>query len=470
MIPAFDRACLEYEDEDEDEDEDMMHDSRWNDLLQEVEAARQHFHVPGVGLGILADGQLLTGGVGVTDLRAPLDVDGDTLFQIGSISKTFTATLAAILAQQGRLDLDAPLRSYMPDFQVADPDVSQRVTPRILFSHTAGWLGDYFETENPSLASAVERMRWLPQTYPLGQLWSYNNASFYVAGRLIEVVTGKPFAQVVQEDLLTPLGMSDTGYRLTDLLTAKVAMGFSAVYGDEGTPQPGRWYGVGAVDPVGGLSSTARDMLRWAQFTIDGRDNEGKERLSLTSRELLRELRVPAEVQNHVGLCWFTRDLNGVRLMWHGGSMRYQQSRLIIAPERGFAIIALTNSERGSELIDRLMKTVLPSFLDITDTPPAAIPGERSALEPYVGRYSAALMQCDISLEDDTLWLRVTRTRGLVGEEEGEPFPPVRLALTATPDVLLAIDPPYENEQLEFLRNGGDIAWLRLGGRVHRRG
>lgn len=448
----------------------MVNDSRWDDLLLEAEAARQHFHVPGVGLGILADGQAYTGGVGVTDLRAPLQIDGDTLFQIGSISKTFTAALAALLAQQGRLDLDAPLRGYLPDFQVADPDASERATPRILFSHTAGWLGDYFETENSSLASTVERMRWLPQTYPLGQLWSYNNASFYVAGRLIEVVTGKPFAQVAREELLTPLGMTDTGYRLTDLLTAKVAMGFSAIYGDDGAPRPGRWYGVGAVDPVGGLSSTAKDMLRWARFTSDGRDDEGQERLSLASRELLRELRVPAEVDDFVGLCWFTRDLEGVRLMWHGGSMRYQQSRLIIAPERGFAFIALTNSERGSELIDRLMKTVLPTYLGIADPPPAAVPGERPALEPYVGRYSAALMQCDITLEDDALWLRAARTRGLVGQDEGEPIPPTRLALTATPDVLLALDPPFENELAEFLREDGDIAWLRMGGRVHKRG
>lgn len=448
----------------------MVNDSRWNDLLQEAESARQHFHVPGVAIGILADGVAHTGGVGVTDLRAPLDVDGDTLFQIGSISKTFTAALAAMLAQQGRLDLDAPLRTYMPDFQVADADASERVTPRILFSHTAGWLGDYFETGIPSLATVTERMRWLPQTYPLGQLWSYNNASFYVAGRLIEVVAGKPFAQVAQEDLLIPLSMNDTGYRLTDLLTAKVAMGFSAIYGEEGTPQPGRWYGVGAVDPVGGLSSTAKDMLRWARFTSDGRDDEGKERLSLASRELLHELRVPAEVHDHVGLCWFTRDLDGVRLMWHGGSMRYQQSRLIIAPERGFAFIALTNSERGSELIDRLMKTVLTTYLGISDTLPEAVPGERSALEPYVGRYSAALMQCDITLEEDTLWLRAARTRGLVGAEEGEPIPPTRLALTDFPDVLLALDPPYENARAEFLREAGNITWLRLGGRVHKRG
>ena len=247
-------------------------------------------------------------------------------------------------------------------------------------------------------------MRWLPQTYPLGQLWSYNNASFYVAGRLIEVITGKTFAQVVRDELLTPLGMSDTGYRLTDLLTAKVAMGFSAVYGEEGTPQPGRWYGVGAVDPVGGLSSTAKDMLRWARFTIDGRDDEGKESISQASRELLRELRVPAEVQEFVGLCWFTRDLGGVRLMSHGGSMRYQQSRLIIAPERGFAIIALTNSERGSEMIDR-RKPPSPAISISRRRRRKPVPADRATLAPYEGRYHAAL--CNTTF----LW-RVTMPSG----------------------------------------------------------
>jgi CubicO group peptidase (beta-lactamase class C family) len=448
----------------------MPNDARWDHLLAGAEEAREHYHVPGVGIGILADGETRAGGLGVTDPRAPLEVDGDTLFQIGSISKTFTAALAALLAQRGRLDLDAPLRTYLPEFQVADATASAKVTPRVLFSHTAGWLGDYFETDNPTLASAVERMHWLPQVYPLGQLWSYNNASFYVAGRLIEVITGKTFAQAAKEELLDPLGMTNTGYRLTDLLTAKVAMGFSAVYGEGDTPQPGRWYGVGAVDPVGGISSTANDILRWARFTIDGRDDAGNEILSAASRETLRELRVPSGLGEYVGLSWFTREVDGVRLMSHGGSMRYQQSRLIIAPERGFAIIALTNSERGSEMIDRVAKAALRQYLRIEEPKPETVPGDRAALAAYEGRYTAALANYAITLEDDTLWLRYSRNEDAPGEDTSPPVPPSRMALTTTPDVLLALDPPFEDDRAEFLREGGDITWLRIGGRVHRRG
>ena len=226
-------------------------------------------------------------------------------------------------------------------------------------------------------------MRWLPQTYPIGQLWSYNNASFYVAGRLIEVVTGKPFAQVAREELLTPLGMTDTGYRLTDLLTAKVAMGFSAVYGDDGIPQPAA--GMASARSISSAASRRppRTCCAGHGSPAMAATMRARNDLSLASRELLRELRVPAEVDDFVGLCWFTRDLDGVRLMWHGGSMRYQQSRLIIAPERGFAFIALTNSERGSE--HRPPDENGPStYLGISDTRPAAVPGDRSSSSPML--------------------------------------------------------------------------------------
>lgn len=243
-------------------------------------------------------------------------------------------------------------------------------------------MGDDFQMEPLSLAQATDRMRWLPQTYPIGQLWSYNNAAFYVAGRLIEVITGKPFAQVAREELLAPLSMNDTGYLLTDLLTARVAMGFSAVYEEGQTPKPGRWYGVGAIDPVGGLSSTANDILRWARFTIDGRDNAGALILSEATRELLRELRVLAGPDEYVGLCWFTREVEGGHFMSHGGSMRFQQSRLVIAPERGFALVALTNSERGSEMIDRVAKAALRAYLDIEEPTPTTIPADGTALAP----------------------------------------------------------------------------------------
>lgn len=447
----------------------MARDARWQQVLDEAKAARKRYHVPGVAIGVLDAGAVTTTGLGVTDPRAPLEVDGDTLFQIASISKTFAAAMAALLAQRGQLDLDAPLRRYLPDFQVADADVAEQVTPRVLFSHTAGWLGDFFQTDVHSLSQAVDRMRWLPQTYSLGQLYSYNNAAYYVAGRLIEVLTGKLYAQAVRDELLQPLGMRDTGYVLTDLLTAKVAMGFSAVYDDDATPNPGRWYGAGAVDPVGGLSSTANNVLRWARFTIDGRDDAGNEILDADTRQMLRELRTPAGLGGYIGLTWFTRDVGGIRLMSHDGSMRFQTSRLLIAPERKFALVILTNSERGSELIDRVAKTALRAYLGIAEPEPQAVPADRAALAPYEGTYRGALATYTLAFEGDDFRLRAERNREAPGEDISPPIPPTRLALTTDSDVLLALDPPFEHARPEFLREGGEIVWMRFGGRVNRR-
>jgi CubicO group peptidase (beta-lactamase class C family) len=448
----------------------MSADSRFAALMEAAAAAQEACHVPGMAIGVLADGEALTEGLGVTDPRAPLGVDADTLFQIGSISKTFAGTLAALLAQRGRLDLDAPLTEYMPEFHVADADATKRVTPRHLLSHNAGWLGDHFEMENPSLELAVARMRWMPQLYPLGEQWSYNNAAFYVAGRLLEVVGGKPYAMQIKGEFLDPLGMKDTGYRLTDLLTAKVAMGFSAVYKPEDEAKPGRWYGVGAVDPVGGLSSTVNNLLRWARFMIDGKDDAGNEILNSETREALRELRTPGAVDSFNGLSWFTQDVEGVRLMHHGGSMIYQESLLLIAPERNFAFVALTNSERGSEAIRPVKQAALSAFLDIAEPELQTVDRDIERFAQYAGEYQAALSAYDLTLEGDTLMLKARPEAGSLAKVKSPEPPPTRLALTERADILKAIDVPWTGSLAEFLRDDqGNIVWMRIGGRVHRR-
>ena len=270
--------------------------------------------------------------------------------------------------------------------------------------------------------------------------------------------------------LFTPLGMKDSAYRIEDVLTPKVAMGFSAVYEDGQTPQPGRWYGQGAISAGGGISSTARDMLRWAQFTIDGHDDAGTELLSPPSRALLSELRYPNGPDSYVGFTWFTRDAAGTRLMSHAGSMLFQTSTLLIAPAHGFALIILTNSERGYELIERVSKEALRAYLDIEEPATKPLPGSVEALAPYAGHYTAAIANIKVGLADDTLWMKPVRKRVGSSEQVSPPTPPSRLALTAQPDVLLALDPPFTGGRAAFLRDDtGAIAWLRSGSRLYRR-
>ena len=174
------------------------HNSTWDKLCEFTEAARVSKKVPGVVLGILSGGEIKAAGFGVTNLDHPLDVTPETLFQIGSITKTFTGTLIMKWSKMEQLDLDAPVRTYLPEFKVVDETVSQNVTIRHLLTHTSGWFGDFFHDTGPgddAGAKYMADMADLEQLAPMGEVWSYNNAGFYLAGHLIEVVTGKSYQE-----------------------------------------------------------------------------------------------------------------------------------------------------------------------------------------------------------------------------------------------------------------------------------
>ena len=134
----------------------------------------------------------------------------DTLFQIGSISKTFTGTAMMRLVEQGKVELSAPLRRYLPEFRVKDADASARATVQDTLTHMGGWEGDFFadpSSGDDALQRQVEGMATLEQTGKPGEMWGYNNAGFYAAGRVIEVITGQPFEKALKAGVLDPLGL-----------------------------------------------------------------------------------------------------------------------------------------------------------------------------------------------------------------------------------------------------------------------
>src|SRR5580658_10634149 len=182
----------------------------FNAICDRVPDAMTRHKVPGVALGITCDGRDFARGFGITSVNHPLPVDEETLFQIGSTTKTFTATAAMRLVEAGKLDLDTPIRTYLPEFTMRDPSVTEGATMRHLLTHTGGWEGDFFPDTgdgDDALAKFVALMAQLPQLTPLGTVWSYNNAAFALAGRVIEVLSGKTFEAALTELVLKPLGL-----------------------------------------------------------------------------------------------------------------------------------------------------------------------------------------------------------------------------------------------------------------------
>ena len=435
----------------------------FDDLCASIEASLVETGIPGAAVSLMRGGEEHGAGFGVTSVENPLAVTPETLFQIGSITKTFTGTVAMALVERGDLDLDVPVRRYLPTLELADKDVAARVTMRHLLTHTAGWVGDYF-ADHGSGDDALERMVAdlvrLPQLAPLGELWSYNNAGFYLAGRVIEVVTGEVYERVVHELLLEPLTLEQTLFAAEDVMTRRFAVGHHLA--EEGPPTVARPWSIGrAHHAAGGLASSVRDLLRYAQFHLS--DGEG-----IVSRPSLDEMQRPAvraeSIFGWVGITWSVDDSTGVRIISHGGGTNGQVSWLAILPDQETALAIVTNHQRGGEVI-AAAKAVLLEAVGAAGTERIAV-----VLDPseHLGTYGSPLADVELRRDGDGLEL-VVRHRGGFPAEDSPPMPnppPAPVAFYER-DKLFVPDGPEKGTEAEFLRgHDGRIAWLRFDGRV----
>lgn len=424
----------------------------------------ERFAIPGVSVGICRGSEHEVAGFGVTSVENPLPVDGDTLFQIGSITKTYTATAALRLVEQGHLELDEPVRTYLPDLRLADEQAATNVTMRHLLSHTGGWTGDYFDLLGPgddALALMVERLDRLEQLTPLGEVWSYNNAGFYIAGRVIEVVTGKPFEVALSELVLAPLGLERSFFFADDVLTHRFAVGHDL------SGAVARPWGIGrAAAPVGGLVASVRELLAYARLQWEP---------GVLTQGSLDAMRVPhAEVSlalgDSFGLGWFLSERDSRSFLTHGGATNGQQALLVVCPRERLALAVLTNHDNGSALYMELRTEVLRSELGIEPLPDPTVELSQAELAEYAGEYDSVLYLARLSTSDHGLVLDVI-PKGGFPTPDSPPTPgppPTRLAFEAA-DAVIALDPPMTGERSEFLRGpDGRIAWYRCGGRLLR--
>lgn len=429
----------------------------------------KRLRIPGVAVGVWHKGREYAAGFGVTSVENPLPVTPDTLFQVGSISKTFTGTLLVQLAEQGRLDLDAPVRRYLPELKLRDEGVARRVTPRHLLTHVGGWVGDYFNdfgNGDDALARMVASLDQLEQVTPLGEIWSYNNAGFNIAARLIEVITGQPYEQAVQTRLLDPLGMKMTFFFPSDILiTHRFVVGHQH---EGGKVQVARPWAIGRAGAgVGGVVSTVRELLAYARFHM----SNGRRLIKRKSLAAMRVPQVDAGGRGQIGLTWFIRQAGPLTLYGHGGATKGQQALFQFIPSEDFALAVLTNSDAGGTLNPNVLKWALEIFFGVAL--PAPKPGKVPArqMKEYTGRYALPLSVFDLKLEKDRLVMHEVPRGGFPTPESppGPAGPPVRFAFYA-PDAVVGLDEPMKGALGEFLRDRqGRLRFFRIGGRAHRR-
>jgi CubicO group peptidase (beta-lactamase class C family) len=430
----------------------------------------KRLQVPGVAMGIYHKGEELAAGFGITSVEHPLPVTVDTLFQTGSISKTFTGTLMMMLVEQGKVDLDAPVRRYIQDFKVKDEEVSKKVTVRHLLTHMGGWVGDYFNdfgNGDDALDKMVKDIAKMEQIQPMGTLWSYNNTGFNIASRIIEIVTKKPYEQAMQEMLLTPLGLDMTFFYPSDILfTHRFVVGH---YVEKGKLKVARPWAIGrAGNGVGGVVSTVRDLLKYARFHM----SKGKK--NVVSGKSLKAMRIPqadAGARGMMGITWFIRTVGEITAYAHGGATHGQQAYFFFIPGQDFACAILTNSDDGGIITAGVFSKALELYFGAKSKLPKPVETSNAELKEYVGRYKIGTGCFDLKVKGKHLIYHDIPLGGFPTPDTppGPALPPVRFAFFEK-DKVIGLDEPYENAIGDFFRDEkGRLQFFRIGGRAHKK-
>jgi CubicO group peptidase (beta-lactamase class C family) len=311
----------------------------------------------------------------------------------------------------------------------------------------------------------------LPQVFPLGMFFGYNNASFCVAGKVIEAVTGKQYESQVHELLLDPLEMKNTLYfpvENFEIMLHRFAAGHTEHKGNLILARP--WGFDRNVCPAGGVVSDVHDMLKFARFHMgDGTTAKGERLLSAETMKYMQTPNKPALDDGWIGTNWFIKDMDGVRFVAHGGSTNGQKAAFWMAPERKFALNVFTNQNEGGALHDDLSKWVREQFFGIKETNPTPYTLPVEQLAEYTASFIMGGPGDVLQFTPDNGGLLMTEVMGdysSITQVPPEPNPPCH-CLAFEKDRFIYMDEPMKDSKLEFLRDAtGKIAWMRSGGRI----
>lgn len=356
--------------------------------------------IPGLSLALVDDQTvILAEGFGKADLARDLPATADTLYRIGSISKLFTGLEVVRLAEQGKLDLDAPIADSIPGFALRSrfgPGLP--ITARALLAHHSGLPRDLpageWVTEPVGLARLIEDLRASSLVAPPQTRYRYSNLDFSVLGRAVELLERRPFADVLRDDVLRPLGMTRSSFTMTPALRAQTAR----AYRGDGTLAPRMEL---RDAPAGSMLSSASEMALFLRALFAGGQAGGNRVLgeaSLRSMLTPQFAGIPRDFGREVGLGFALsgRKPRGRRMAWHNGSFPPYQAVLLSLPEEKLGVVILAGSARAAghigQLAERALSLLLETKLGITLPPdpephhPAYTPPP-GALARHAGRY-----------------------------------------------------------------------------------
>lgn len=377
------------------------------------EIAAKH-GVPGMALGLLSGEETLEAATGVVNIDTGVRATPDAVFQIGSVTKMYTATLVIQLVAQGVVDLRAPITTYLPELRMEETADTSGITVLHLLTHTSGIEGDcFFDTGrgDDAIEKLVASLDRVGLIHAPGAMWSYANSGFVLAGRIIEKITGLPWHEALDAMLLTPLGVQTPVTLSDDVIRYRAAVGHvrNAETGSLETTSIGQ---MPFSNSPAGSRSFARvgDVLRFARLHLDG--GLAADGVRLLPEDLVRSMQdhhfdQPLSLTRGQGIGWFLLGTEPELLLTHVGETSGFLSLLLVAPERGFALVSLANAEQGLEANIELALWAGSELVGIT----AELPGQRAAgtspppddLSPFAGTYRRLGAAIEVAVDGSEL-------------------------------------------------------------------
>jgi CubicO group peptidase (beta-lactamase class C family) len=404
--------------------------------------------VPGMTIGILKDGEMSLHAYGVLNRRTGAPVAAGSLFQIGSITKTFTATLIMKLAEEGKLKLSDPVSKHLPELRLKPDGLVDQLTILHLLNHMSGLFGDYFVDHgngDDALSKAMVAIAELEPITPPDFAHSYCNLAFNIIGAVIEAITGTSYEQAMADGLFAPLKLDPITFYAHEAILYSVAVGHSA-----GNPaEIAEPFAIPrASNAAGAIMTNVENLLKYAQFHLGDGTVDGEAYLTSASVQAMQEVTATVRGDAQWGIGFAIDKVDGAKMVGHGGATNGQHANLKMFPEHGYAIAALTNGARGSAAYNEVIKWALKHDLGLDAKDPEAITPDDAWLARRLGTFAAALTELTIKRNGDGFTLETVA----VNPFNNEKAPPVSHEITPIEDGFFISGGPMRGNVIDFVQ------------------
>ena len=438
------------------------------------------YGIPSAAIGVLHDGDITDFAIGVRNLSTKEPATTDTIYQCGSMTKTWTALAFMQFVDEEKVGLDEPVRTYLPGFKVADPEVGAKLTPRHLLNHTNGIEENYGDPgdDDDVYELMVDNVASAPQVHPLGYTHGYSAALGYaILARIMEVIDGKRWDDIMKDRLFDPLGLTGTSSCRKQADQDRAATGHLIRSLEEGPIVSPLGYLPRAFGPGGNVSSTARDVVTMAHVFLHGGTALNGTRI--VSAEIIREMmesRVPIPDPYMFGPEWalglIVCDWHGETVFAHDGSTVGQSARLRILPDSNVAISMLANGGPRDSFYKKVFNAILADLGAVTIPDlPKSDPTLKLDVSKYEGTYERPGTRYEVEARGGKLYLTYVRNRmqaHVLGKPERITYELLPISNT---HFLMPSDDPLEDTQTVAIYDfkSGVAQYLHTNCRVNPR-